>query len=326
MTTLPTSSLRPALFDLQVNGFGGIDFQRSDLQAYELGRAVQALHRHGMHRIFLTLITDDIDAMARKLERLEKIRAEHPAIAETICGYHLEGPYLSPKPGFCGAHPPDRMKAPDAGEFQQLQEAAGGNVRIVTIAPEWGGSDEFIAELVRQKVMVSLGHTDASEADIDRAIAAGANLCTHLGNGCPTEMHRHNNIIQRLLARDELIACFIPDGIHVPPHALKNMFRAKPAGKVILTTDCMSAAGAPNGRYTIGDIEVEVGDDRVVRHPGRSTFAGSALTLEDGVGKFASWTGLPEREAWDLASTAVARLFHVELPLIEFPQPLIQAK
>src|SRR5690606_19381238 len=103
-------------------------------------------------------------------------------------------------------------------------------------------SDEFTAELARQNVAVSLGHTDASDSEIDRVIAAGARLCTHLGNGCPGEMHRHNNITQRLLARDELIACFIPDGIHVPPHALKNFFRAKPPGKTILTTDCMAAA------------------------------------------------------------------------------------
>lgn len=317
MTSDPASSSRPALFDLQANGFAGVDFQRADLTPDQLRRAVDGLRRHHMHRILLTLITDEIDSLCRKLERIEEFRARDATVAETIAGYHIEGPYLSPKPGYCGAHPPDRMKAPDLREFERLQGAAGGRIRVITIAPEWRGSDEFTAECARRDVCISLGHTDASEADIDRAIAAGARLCTHLGNGCPSEMHRHDNITQRLLARDELIACFIPDGIHIPPHALKNFFRAKPPGKVILTTDCMAAAGAPRGRYSIGRLEIEVGEDRVVRHPGETTLAGSALTLEKGVSNFSRWTGMPETEAWHCASTAVAELFGTELPPID---------
>ncbi len=323
MTSHQSNSLRPALFDLQVNGFAGVDYQQPDLTAAELRQSVDALREYRMHRIFLTLITDEIDSLARKLERIEQFRRDDPAIAETICGYHIEGPYLSPKPGFRGAHPGDKMKAPDLAEFHRLQSAANGNIRLITIAPEWDGSDEFTAELARQNVVVSLGHTDANDSEIDRAIAAGARLCTHLGNGCPGEMHRHNNIAQRLLARDELIACFIPDGVHVPPHTLKNFFRAKPAGKTILTTDCMAAAGAPTGQYRLGNLTIEVGEDRVVRQPGQTNFAGSSLTLDEGVANFSRWTGISENEAWLLASQAVADVFQVELPLIDVSQPLI---
>ncbi len=308
---------RPALFDLQVNGFGGVDFQQPDLSLNELRAAVSALHRHGIRRILLTLITDEIDALCAKLERIETFCQEEPLIAETIAGYHIEGPYLSPKPGFRGAHPEAKMKAPDLAEFRRMQEAAGERVRLLTLAPEWPGSDAFIAEVASSGVVISLGHTDASEEDIDRAIAAGATMCTHLGNGCPSQMHRHDNIIQRLLARDELIACFIPDGIHVPPGVLKNLYRAKPKGKVILTADCMAAAGAPSGRYRLADLEVEVGDDRVVRQPGKSNFAGSALALGDGVLDFARWSGISPDEAWALGSTAVGDLFGVDLPLLE---------
>jgi len=319
MTISSESLRRPALFDLQVNGFAGVDFQQADMTAEQLRHAVQALRRHSMHRVFLTLITDRIDALARKLERIERFRREDPDVREVICGYHIEGPYLSPKPGYCGAHPAEQMKAPDLKEFRRLQEAAGGNIRIVTLAPEWDGSDEFTATLARDGVVVSLGHTDADEAAIDRAVAAGAKLCTHLGNGCPSQMHRHDNIIHRLLARDELFACFIPDGIHIPATALRNLARVKPAGKVLLTTDCMSAAGAPSGRYTLAGLKMEVGEDRVVRNPGQTTFAGSALTLDEGVANFARWTGTPEADAWEAASTRVANLFGLELPLIEIP-------
>ncbi len=284
---------RPALFDLQVNGFAGVDFQQAGLTKDQLQHAVRELRQHGIYRIFLTLITDEIDVLCGKLERLERFRDEDPVIHETIAGYHIEGPYLSPKPGFRGAHPAEKMKAPDLKEFERLHAAAGERIRIVTLAPEWEGSDAFIREAVSRGVAVSLGHTDASHGDIDRAIEAGATLCTHLGNGCPGDMNRHDNIIQRLLARDELTACFIPDGIHIPPHALKNLFRAKPGGKTILTSDCMAAAGAPNGRYTLGRLEIEVGDDRVVRQPGQSNLAGSALTLEQGVMNLSRWLDLP---------------------------------
>lgn len=323
MSSSPQKLSRPALFDLQVNGFAGIDFQQADLSLAQLRGAVDAMRNHKMHRIFLTLITDDIEALTRKLVRLEEFRRQDPLIGKTICGYHIEGPYLSLKAGFRGAHPGDKMKAPDLAEFNRLQSAAHGNIRLLTIAPEWDGSDAFIEEVTRNNVAVSLGHTDASEEEIDRAIAAGARFCTHLGNGCPGEMHRHNNITQRLLARDELIACFIPDGYHVPPHVLKNFFRAKPAGKTILTTDCMAAAGAPSGHYQLGDLTIEVGNDRVVRQPGKSNFAGSSLTLDEGVANFSKWTGVSENEAWTMASQSAADLFQIELPLIEISKPLI---
>ncbi len=323
MTDETSFDRRPALFDHQVNGFAGIDFQRSDMTREMLRTAVQELRKHGIYRIFLTLITDEIEALCGKLERVETFRAEDPLIHETVAGYHIEGPYLSPKPGYRGAHPAEKMKAPDLREFGRLQAAANGGIRILTLAPEWEGSDGFIREVVSRDVAVSLGHTDASHEAIDRAIRAGATLCTHLGNGCPGVLDRHANVIQRLLARDELTACFIPDGIHIPPHALKNLYRAKPKGKTILTSDCMAAAGAPNGRYTLGELEIEVGDDRVVRQPGESNLAGSALTLEEGVMNFSLWLDVPMEEAWALGSTAVADRFGIELPMIAGPAQAI---
>src|SRR5260221_5261814 len=229
------ASPRPSLFDLQVNGFAGVDFQREDLTLDGLRRAVHALRAHETHRIFLTLITDAVDALCRKFAHIETLHRTDPLAAETICGYHLEGPWLSPEPGYCGAHPPEHMHAPSLADYRRLQDAAGGNIRLITIAPEWPGSDEFIAAVVRENVVVSLGHTDAGEAQIDAAIRAGAALVTHLGNGVPQTLHRHDNVIHRLLARDELIACLIPDGVHLPPFALRNLFRAKLPGRAIFT-------------------------------------------------------------------------------------------
>ena len=209
------------LFDLQVNGFAGVDFQQPGLTRAELEHAARALRAHGTGRILLTLITDRIEAMAAKLAQVETVRRASPLVAQLVAGYHLEGPYLRPEPGFHGAHPPQLMKAPDLAEFEQLQAAAAGHLRLITLAPEWPGSAEFIRAVTARGVRVAIGHSDASEAEIDTAITAGLTLCTHLGNGVPMHLPRHDNIIQRLLARDELTAAFIPDGLHVPPATLR---------------------------------------------------------------------------------------------------------
>jgi len=304
------------LFDFQVNGFGGIDFQRDDLTSTEFAHAVAALRKHGTSGIFATLITDEIEGLCRRFAALEKLCATVPSAGAAILGYHLEGPWLSPTPGYRGAHPAGPMRAPTFADYERLQAAAHGRLRLITLAPEWPGSAEFIAAVTQQGVHVSLGHTNASEAEIDAAIRAGARFCTHLGNGCPLELPRHDNIVQRLLARDELTACFIPDGIHLPKGVLKNFVRAKPAGRVLFTTDAMAGAGAPPGRYTIGPHLIAVGADGVARQPGEKNFAGSTLTPDVGVRHIADWLNLTPEAAYHLWSTAPATAFGVTLPAL----------
>ncbi|MEY4924257.1 MAG: hypothetical protein RL598_776 [Verrucomicrobiota bacterium] len=304
------------LFDFQVNGFGGVDFQRDDLTSTEFAHAVAALRKHGTSGIFATLITDEIDALCRRFAALEKLCATVPSAGAAILGYHLEGPWLSPTPGYRGAHPAGPMRAPTFADYERLQAAAHGRLRLITLAPEWPGSAEFIAAVTQQGVHVSLGHTNANEAEIDEAIRAGARFCTHLGNGCPLELPRHDNIVQRLLARDELTACFIPDGIHLPKGVLKNFVRAKPAGRVLFTTDAMAGAGAPPGRYTIGPHLIAVGADGVARQPGEKNFAGSTLTPDVGVRHIADWLNLTPETARNFWSTAPAAAFGITLPAL----------
>lgn len=301
------------LFDFQVNGFGGVDFQRDDLSANDLRRAAASLRSHGVGSIFLTLITCGLDRLCRRLAAVERARSADPGLTRMIEGYHLEGPWLSPQPGFHGAHPPGPMHAPSLSEFNRLQDAANGRVRLVTLAPEWPGSADFIAAIVQQGAHVSLGHTDATEKEIDTAISAGARFATHLGNGTPQTMHRHDNIIQRLLARDELIACFIPDGIHIPPFALRNFVRAKPEGRFLFTTDAMAGAGAGPGIYTIGDLTVSIGEDGVARQPGGTGFAGSTLSPDEGVRRVSAMLGIDEGRARRLWTEAPAAAFGIRL-------------
>jgi N-acetylglucosamine-6-phosphate deacetylase len=317
----PKTQTRPSLFDIQVNGFAGVDFQNMELTAADLRHACEGLRRHHTHRILLTLVTDTIDALEEKFAHIESLRLRDPLVKETVVGYHLEGPYMSPEEGYRGAHPAEFMKQPDLREFRRLQKASGGNIRLVTIAPEWPGSARFIAALSRGGVVVSLGHTNASNEQIDAAIKAGALLCTHLGNGSRAMMNRHDNIIQRLLARDELIASFIPDGIHIPPPTLKNFLRAKPPGKIILSGDPVAAAGAPPGVYIQhwGRKKVEVVSEPggLVHLPGNSDYlAGSSGTLETGVADVSRWASFPEPTVWDWASLRPAKIFGIRLPRV----------
>lgn len=303
---IPPTSTSADLFDLQVNGFAGVDFQQDDIPPFALDHALHALHAHRTTRILYTLITDRIDALCRRLEHVETLRHRSPLAHATIAGYHLEGPWLYPEPGYHGAHDPALMRAPTIADADRLIAAAGGHLRLVTLAPEWPGSPEVIAHLVARGVRVAIGHSNASDNDIDRAISAGLTLCTHLGNAVPALLPRHDSIIQRLLARDELTAVFIPDGLHLPPPVLKNFVRAKPRDKVLFTTDCMAAAGAPPGRYTLRHIQTEVGADGVVREPGKPNFAGSSLSLDLAVDNAARFLGRSTQEVMDACSSRVA--------------------
>ncbi len=293
-SSLPGSQLHDGAapyFDLQVNGFAGVDFQDGEMAQAHLRRAVDALLRHRTGGILLTLITNRPEAVAAQLARVEGYCAADPVIGAMIAGYHLEGPHLSPLPGYHGAHPAELMTAPSLVGFDRLQAAANGRIRLVTMAPELPGASDYIAHVVAAGTHVAIGHSQASDAEIDAAIAAGLTLCTHLGNGVPLELPRHDNIIQRLLARDELTAVFIPDGLHLSPGVLRNFVRAKPPNKVLFTTDAMAAAGAGPGRYRIGRLAIEVGADGVVREPGKHNFAGSSLTMDRAAANVAAWLG-----------------------------------
>jgi N-acetylglucosamine-6-phosphate deacetylase len=306
-----------SLFDIQVNGFAGVDFQDPGTTMAQARGAVDALARHQTLRFFPTFITDDIEAIEAKLRLWERFRAADPAIATAACGYHIEGPWLNPEPGYRGAHDASKMRDPEVRDLERLQAAAGGHIRLITLAPERDGSARVIRAARAMGIHISLGHSNAGEAVIAEAVAAGAKFITHLGNGVPLQLPRYDNVVQRLLACDELTAFLIPDGVHLPPFVLKNFFRAKPPGRTLFTTDCIAAAGAPPGRFRIAGIEIEVGADLAVRLPS-GQLAGSALTPDRGMENTARWLGLPPEEARRLWSTAAAAHFDLPLPPLLF--------
>jgi N-acetylglucosamine-6-phosphate deacetylase len=289
--------IAPSLFDLQINGYAGVDFQQDDASAEDLLQAVRALHRDGCAYFLLTLITDEWNRLLSRLKHFRALRECSAELRGAIRGWHIEGPFLSERPGFHGAHNPAHMHDPKPEHIRELRAATGHDPVLLTIAPERTGALEAIRLATSLGMHVSLGHTDASAETLREAVTAGATGFTHLSNGCPRELDRHDNIVWRVCGTEGLTVSLIPDGIHVPPLPFGLMHKLI-SGPVYYTTDAMSAAGAGPGRYRIGALEVEVGEDQIVRQPGRTNFAGSALRPVDGVFRAAKMLNCSWQECW----------------------------
>lgn len=299
--------LAPALVDLQVNGFAGVDFQQDDIDLDHLLRAARVLRRSGCARWFATLITDAWEAMIRRLTRLRRLRDQSDDLARAIAGWHLEGPFLSAEPGYHGAHPADRMLNPTEAHLLEVRRITGSDPVVLTLAPEREGALAVIKKAVAMGFTVSLGHTNANAPCLRAAVAAGARGFTHFGNACPQQLDRHDNILWRVLDIPDLTLSLIPDGIHVPGALFRLVHRLRPAGSIFYVSDAMAAAAAPPGTYSLGPLRLEVGADRVVRRPGSPQFAGSALAPVDGIFRAAEMLGECWQETWLRYSTVPAR-------------------
>ncbi|MEW6306587.1 MAG: N-acetylglucosamine-6-phosphate deacetylase [Verrucomicrobiota bacterium] len=290
--------IAPPLVDLQVNGYAGVDFQRDDLNAADLLKAVRGLRAAGCTRILLTLITDEWPKLVARVRRYRELRAQSGELQNAIIGWHIEGPFLSAEPGFRGAHNPDVMCDPTPAHIEELRAVTGSDPVLITVASERTGSLAAIRQAVSAGFKVSLGHTNAPLDNLREAVKAGASAFTHLGNGCPKDLDRHDNIFLRVFDTPGLTVGLIVDRIHISPMFLRLAHRVLPEERIYYTTDAMSAAGAPPGRYTIGRLELEVGADQVVRLPGKPNFAGSALRPIDGILRAAQMLNRPWHELW----------------------------
>jgi N-acetylglucosamine-6-phosphate deacetylase len=267
-------------FDLQLNGYAGVDFNRDDLNIEDFHYACGKLKHDGVEGTLATIITASIDKMVKCIRQIVDFRREDPLAREIIYGIHVEGPFLSTETGYPGAHNPTWIRPGDLQTTNKLLDAADGLVRLFTLAPEVDEDFMVTKTLHKNGVVVSAGHTNAGMDILKQGLDNGLTMFTHLGNGCPVNMDRHNNIIQRVLSLgDNIWKTFIVDELHIPLFALKNYIEVAGTKKSIVVTDAMAAAAAEPGRYTIGEIELEVGSDGIVREPGKPNFAGSAITM-----------------------------------------------
>ena len=267
-------------FDLQVNGYAGTDFCSPSLNAEQLHHACQALLEDGVDGVLSTFITDDQKSLVAKLSNLVRLREEDELARRVIAGFHVEGPFLNPSPGYIGAHEPEHVRPACLEDAQAILDAGSGLVKLLTLAPEQDPGASVTKFLVEQGVVVSAGHCDPSFDQVKAAIDAGLNMVTHFGNGCPVELPRHDNVLQRFLAlREELWFCFIPDGVHVDFYALKNYLDLVGIDRSIMTTDAISAATLGPGMHEISGISVEVDEAGVARRPGSANLAGSTVRM-----------------------------------------------
>ena len=288
-------------FDLQVNGYGGIDFNKEGLTAGELHRACERLEADGVRGFLPTIITEQIDLMCGRLAALAALRDKDPLAKRLIAGLHIEGPFINETAGYRGAHPQDAIRPAAVDAMQRLLDAAGGLTRIVTLAPERDANLAVTRLLTAQGIVVSAGHCDPTIDELRAAIDAGVTMFTHLGNGCPMQMHRHDNIVQRVLSLpDPLWLCFIADGAHVPFVALGNYLRLAGHDRSVVVTDCTAPAGLGPGRYTLGRWDITIGEDMVPWAPDRSHLLGAAITMKQSAGNL--------RRALDLPDAVIRRL------------------
>jgi N-acetylglucosamine-6-phosphate deacetylase len=296
----------PGWIDVQINGLAGVDFGDPKVSVEQFINVCRRLWSEGVAYFLPTLITGPLDRMAAALARLSGF-ADTPDVAPSVLGFHLEGPWLSAEEGPRGAHPKECCRNPDWDDFRRLQDAAGGKVSMVTLAPELPGAAAFIERLVAAGVKVAIGHTAANREAILAALEAGADLATHLGNAAHEMLHRHRNYVYDLLGDDRAWASFIVDGHHLPPWVVQSFVRAKGLTRTILVSDAVALAGMPPGVYDAGYRKFEVRDDGYIGVLGEPRMAGSGLILRKGIENLVRFAGVSLADSISTVTTNPTR-------------------
>jgi N-acetylglucosamine-6-phosphate deacetylase len=268
--------------DLQVNGYAGVDFNADDLSDRELHDICSRLIKDGVQSILATIITAPAEQMLARVRRIAKFCREHLDASHVIAGFHIEGPFINPESGYVGAHPSRSTRRADQGFASQLIDASENRVKLVTLAPEMDPGAFVTRWLTEQHIVVAGGHSNASSAALKESIQAGLRMWTHLGNGCPMLLPRHDNIVQRVLGEaDSLYISFIADSHHVPAVALNNYLKLVPHDRIVIVSDAIAAAGLGPGDYHLGGQCVHVDSQGAAWSQDRTHFAGCATTLHN---------------------------------------------
>jgi N-acetylglucosamine-6-phosphate deacetylase len=297
----------PGFVDIHVHGGGGAAYTSGDPDD---ARAAAAFHRaHGTTTTVASLVTAGLDDLERA------VRALAPLVGERVlAGLHLEGPYLSPS--HAGAHDPALLRSPDPRELGRLLDAAGGTVRMVTVAPELRGGLELVRRTVAAGAVAAVGHTDATYDEARAAFDAGARVATHLYNAMRSLHHREPGLVAAALEDERVTVELIADGVHVHDAVAALAFGAAGPARTALITDAMAAAGMADGAYELGPMDVRVRDG-VARLAGGGSIAGSTLTMDAALRRAVRALGVPIVDAARAASTTPARLLGLRTGALE---------
>lgn len=295
----------PGLTDLHFHGCVGEDFSDATpdglqkMADYELSRGITQICPAGM--------TLGEDQLTKICQNAAAHRAKNAGGAELV-GLHLEGPFLSMAKK--GAQNAAYIHDPDAAMLHRLQEAAGGLVKLVTLAPEQPNSLEFIQSARQDGVTVSLGHTTADYDTASAAYKAGARQATHLFNAMPPFTHRAPGVVGAAFDYPEVKVELICDGVHIHPAVVRAVFKLFGSDRVILVSDSLRATGMPDGRYPFGGQEIEVHGNRATMADDPNTLAGSVSDLMACL-KTAVSFGIPLADAVTAAAVNPAKVLGI---------------
>jgi N-acetylglucosamine-6-phosphate deacetylase len=302
----------PGFIDLQINGYRGLEFNDPQLTIEKVRDVALAMDVAGCTSFLATCTTDSQQVLTNSFAVIAQAIEELPEVAARIAGIHCEGPYISPIDGPRGAHPKQHVRVPSLTEYRELQAAARGNIKILTISPEYDEAIPVIREAAESGVIVAIGHTSATSDQIAAAVQAGARMSTHLGNGSHSTIKRHPNYIWDQLADDRLVASLIVDGHHLPATVVKSMVRAKGARRCVLVSDVTSLGGMPPGRYATGLGDLEVLDTgKLVLAGQRDILAGASLLMDTCVAQVMRFAGVSLSTAIEMASIQPAELLGI---------------
>lgn len=266
--------------DLQINGYGGVDFNAPGLTVEQVIAVTDRLECDGTRGYLPTIVTGNPETTVETLRVIAAARKRSARCERNILGVHLEGPFISSELGAVGTHPIEWVAKPSRELFDRFQDAGDGLVRLVTVAAEVPGMPEFVKWLSSQGVVVSLGHQMASTPDDVRpCIEGGAKAFTHLGNGIPNMIPRHDNIIFTALAEDRASVMFIPDGHHLPDAMLKVYTRAVPLKRLIAVSDAQYPAGMPPGEYDVCGAHARLEPNGLLWNPSRNCLVGATTPM-----------------------------------------------
>ena len=304
----PDLTAVPGFIDIHIHGAGGRDAMEATSEA--LGALTRKVAEFGTTSVLATTVTASPDDICRAASGISRYIAEQHGTAERraeVLGLHFEGPFISKaRPG---VHPVEWIQAPSADLLERFVQAAAGNARLLTIAPEVLGAAPCIEAARKAGLVVSVGHTDANYEQTRFAIAHGARSATHTYNAMRPFTHRDPGVIGAVLTSPEINAELIADGVHVEEGAMKLLLQAKGPDRVILVSDGLSATGMPDGKYTLGGFEITVSNG--VCRNAAGILAGSTLTLDRALRNIVN-LGIPLANAVRMLTTNPASLLGIE--------------
>lgn len=302
----------PGLIDTQVNGYASVSFNIEGLTGEKIIALTQAMWREGVTTFFPTIITNSPELITENLKILSLALNDNPRLSNSIPGYFLEGPYISPFDGFRGAHAKEWVRLPDWEEFSGFYEAAEGKIIQVGVAPEVDGAMEFIKKCRDLGIGISLAHHNATADQVEEAVNLGARVSTHLGNGCANTIHRHDNPIWPQLSNDLLTPSIIADGHHLRKEELRVFFKVKGPENLMLVSDATELAGMPAGTYNWNGKEVVMTEDGMLKYPAQNVLAGASFPVRIGVKNMMGMAGCSLEESLMMATATPAKVYNLD--------------